>query len=122
MCPLFVCSIFNVRYITGRDCRVTPSNLFSALCDYFSKFVLSPNGPSFKFLLFCNKLDFHKPQRVLPFRIFKPSSFLSLRYSADLRPSRLVLNLMHKVRLFSVVWTPFVVRWFEKNVLEKSSL
>ena len=47
--PPFVYSIFNVRYKTGRDYRVPPFEFFSALCDFFSNFLLSPNGPPFKF-------------------------------------------------------------------------
>ena len=37
-----------------------------------------------------NKLDFQKTQRVPPFTISKSLSFLSLRYGADFRRSRLV--------------------------------
>ena len=65
--PPFVYSIFNVRYKTGRDYRVPPLNFFSALCDFFSNFLLSPNGPPSSFLIFCSKLKFQKAQRVPPF-------------------------------------------------------
>ena len=60
-------------------------------------------GSLFNFLIFCNKLDFQKAERVPPFTILKPSPFLSLRYSADFRRSRLVL-----MELFSLfVYSPY---------------
>ena len=51
---------------------------------------MSPKGRSFIFLIFCNKLDFQKAQRVPPSTILKTSRFLSLGYGADFRRSRLV--------------------------------
>ena len=74
---------------------------------------MSPNGPLSFFLIFCNKLKFQKDQKVPPFTLFdiviffgmiifcqkisffqflKTLRFLSLRYSADFRRSRLVLQ------------------------------
>ena len=47
-------------------------------------------APSF-FLIFCNKLDFQKAQRVPPSTILKTLRFLSLGYGADFRRSRLVV-------------------------------
>ena len=44
----------------------------------------------FIFLIFCNKLDFQKAQRVHPSTISKTLRFLSLGYGADFRRSRLV--------------------------------
>ena len=78
---------------------------------FFDNFLMSPKGPPSIFLIFCNKLDFQKAQRVPPFTIFdivrffeiifchkncffsvfKNFALLSLRYSADFRRSRLVL-------------------------------
>ena len=52
---------------------------------------MSPKGRSFIFLIFCNKLDFQKAQRVPPSTILKTLRFLSLGYGADFRRSRLVL-------------------------------
>ena len=46
-------------------------------------------APSF-FLIFCNKLDFQKAQRVPPSTILKTLRFLSFGYGADFRRSRLV--------------------------------
>ena len=46
---------------------------------------MSPKGPPSFFLIFCNKLEFQKA-----FYILKTLRFLSLRYSADFRRSRLV--------------------------------
>ena len=45
-------------------------------------------APSF-FLIFCNKLDFQKAQRVHTSTILKTLRFLSLGYGADFRRSRL---------------------------------
>ena len=88
--PPFVYSIFNVRYKTGRDYRVPPFEFFSALCDFFSKFFCRQRVPLQVFLIFCSKLKFQKAQRVSPSTILKTLHFLSLRYSADFRRSRLV--------------------------------
>ena len=74
---------------------------FSALSDCFKILNFFPNFflnrifsvakvlPSI-FLIFCNKLDFQKVEKVSPFTILKSLRFLSLRYSADFRRSRLV--------------------------------
>ena len=62
-------------------------NFFSALCDFF-RFFLSPKGPPSSFLIFCSKLKFQTAQKV--FTILGTFRFLSLRYSADFRRSRLV--------------------------------
>ena len=62
--------------------------LFSALCD-FSKFLLSPKGPPSLFWYFSTDWIFKTPKRS-PFTILKTLRFLSLRYSADFRRSRLV--------------------------------
>ena len=47
--PPFSYAIFIERYKTGRDYRVPPLSFFSALCDFYSNFFLSPKGPPFKF-------------------------------------------------------------------------
>ena len=66
--PPFMYSIFNVRYKTRRDYRVTPLNFFrQCACDFFLKLFLSPKGPPSSFLIFCSKLKFQKAQRVIPF-------------------------------------------------------
>ena len=59
----------------------------------FSNFFKCLQRPSFIFLIFCNKLDFRKAEIVPPFTILKTLRFLSLRYSADFRRSRLVVIL-----------------------------
>ena len=56
----------------------------------FRNFSMSPKGRSFIFLIFCNKLDFQKAQRVTPSTILKTLRFLSLGYGADFGRSRLV--------------------------------
>ena len=65
--PPFSYSIFIVRYKTGRDYRV---RVFSALCNFFSKFFVSPKSPPSSFLIFYSKLKFQKAQRVFPFKFF----------------------------------------------------
>ena len=52
---------------------------------------MSPKGRSSIFLIFCNKLDFQKAQRVLLSTILQTLHFLSLGYGADFRRSRLVI-------------------------------
>ena len=49
---------------------------------------MSSKGPSFNFLILCNKLDFQKAQRVPFFTISKTLRLLSLTYSANFRRSR----------------------------------
>ena len=67
------------------------SNFFFGTVRLFSKYFLSPKGPpSIFFKIICSKLKFQKAQRVSIFTILKTWRFLSLRYSADFRRSRLV--------------------------------
>ena len=68
--PPFVYSIFNVRYKTGRDYRV-PFEFFSALCDFFSNFLLSPNGPPFKFFDILQQTEVSKSPKGPPFPVFR---------------------------------------------------
>ena len=67
---------------------VPPLNFFRHWAT-FSEF-LSPKSPSSICLIFCYKLNFQKAQRVPLLKISKTFRFLSLRYSADFRRSRLV--------------------------------
>ena len=60
--PPFVYSIFNVRYKTGRDYRVPPLNFFRQCATFFSNFLLSPNGPPFKFFDILQQTSFKKPK------------------------------------------------------------
>ena len=60
------------------------SNFFSK---HFRFFLNVSKGPPSIFLIFCNKLDFQKVERVLPFTILKTLRFLRLRYSSDFRRS-----------------------------------
>ena len=68
--PPFVYSIFNVRYKTGRDYRVPPFEFFSALCDFFSNFLLSPNGPPFKFFDILQQTEVSKSPKGPPSLVF----------------------------------------------------
>ena len=89
----------------------SPFGFFSALCDFSKNILMSQKGPPFEFFIFCNRIYVNKAQRVPPFTFFgtmrrflkekkiKNSNFffkksllrfLSLRYSADFRRSRLV--------------------------------
>ena len=56
------------------------------------------------FLTFCNKLDCQKSQKVSLFTILKILRFLSLRYSADFRRSRLVFKMKNCRRIFQTVF------------------
>ena len=51
---------------------------------------MTPKGPPSTLLIFCNGLDFQKVERVPPLTNLKNCAFLSFRYSADFRRSRLV--------------------------------
>ena len=65
--------------------------IFLALCDFFSKIFLSPKGPPFKFFDILQQTGFSESRKGPPFNKFlKKCAFLSLRYSADFRRSRLV--------------------------------
>ena len=88
--PPFVYSIFNVRYKTGRDYRVPPLIFFRQWATFFRIFFCRQTVPPSSFLIFCSKLKFQKAQRVPLLQVQKLSAFLSLRYSADFRRSRLV--------------------------------
>ena len=66
---------------------------FSLHCAIFSgKSFFVSEGRLHLFLIFCNKIDFQKARSVPLFSILKTLRFLSLRYSADFRRSRLVIR------------------------------
>ena len=109
--PPFVYSIFNVRYKILWDYRVPPLIFFRHCATFFRKFLMSPKGPPLSFLLFCNRMHVWKSKRVPSSTFFgtvrhfpkekffskisvffqkNVLRFLSLRYSADFRRSRLV--------------------------------
>ena len=76
--------------------------IFSFLLEnfkFFRNFSMSPKGRSFIFLIFCNKLDFQKAQRI-PSTILKTLRFLSLGYGADFRRSRLVFRQTTELTLY----------------------
>ena len=63
-----------------------------------SKFFNVSEGSLLRFfLIFCNKLDFQKAQRVPPSTILRTLRFLSLGYGADFRRSRLVRSYSAKI-------------------------
>ena len=52
---------------------------FFRLCEtFFENFLMSPKGPPFIFLIFCNKTNFKKSQRVPSFRFFGTMSLLKI--------------------------------------------
>ena len=65
--PPFVYSIFNVRYKTGRNYRVPPLNFFRHCATFFSNFLLSPNGPPFKFFDILQQTEVSKSPKGPPF-------------------------------------------------------
>ena len=69
--PPFVYSIFNVRYKTGRDYRVPPLNFFRHCATFFSNFLLSPNGPPFKFFDILQQTEVSKSPKGPPFLVFR---------------------------------------------------
>ena len=66
-------SIFNVRYETGRDYRVPPLNFFRHCATFFSNFLLSPNGPPFKFFDILQQTEVSKSPKGPPFQVFRHS-------------------------------------------------
>ena len=68
--PLFVYSIFNVRYKTGRDYRIPPLNFFRHCATSFSNFLLSPNGPPFMFFDNLQQTEVSKSPKGPPFLVF----------------------------------------------------
>ena len=69
--PPFVYSIFYVRYKTGRDYRVPPLNFFRHCATFFSNFLLSPNGPPFKFFDILQQTEVSKSSKGSPFLVFR---------------------------------------------------
>ena len=66
--PLFVYSIFNVRYKTGL--QGPPLNFFGTVRLFFRNFFCRQTVPPSSFLTFCSKLKFQKAQRVPPSLVF----------------------------------------------------
>ena len=69
--PPFVYSIFYVRYKTGRDYRVPPLKFFRHCATFFSNFLLSPNGPPFKFFDILQQTEVSKSSKGSPFLVFR---------------------------------------------------
>ena len=69
--PPFVYSIFNVRYKAGRDYRVPPLNFFRHCATFFSNFLLSPNGPPFKFFDILQQTEVSKSPKGPSFLVFR---------------------------------------------------
>ena len=69
--PPFVYSIFYVRYKTGRDYSVPPLNFFRHCATFFSNFLLSPNGPPFKFFDILQQTEVSKSSKGSPFLVFR---------------------------------------------------
>ena len=60
-----------VTYHTGRDqTKGTPLSVLFRHCETFSPEIFSPKGPTFNFLIFCDKMDVETPQRVHPFSFY----------------------------------------------------
>ena len=117
--PPFIFPLFQGN-LQNRTClKGPPYEFFSALCDFFSKkFLMFQKGPPSNFFSFCNWMYDNTFQRVPPFtffgtmRLFLKENFfqilhvffqknflrfLSLRYGADFRRSRLVICFPIKV-------------------------
>ena len=109
--PFIFYFFFKETYKTGRAQRVPPLDFFRNCATFFRKFFNVPKGSPFEFLIFCNGMFVDKSRRVPTFTFFgtmrlllkkfffqkfqffsKKSvlRFLSLRYGADFRRSRLV--------------------------------
>ena len=114
-----------------------------SLKKFFGKFFYVPKGSPLQFFfIFCNQLEFHKAGRVLTFQfwaldmaptlavlglfsIFKTLRFLSLRYSAEFRRSRIDSQCFMKwnatiivtcLNIFSIHtnWPKFFFQKFDK--------
>ena len=72
--PPFIYSLLNVRYKTRRD-YVPPLNVFFRHCATFLFEFFVVKVSSIIFLIFCNKLDFQKAERVPLSQFQKPCAF-----------------------------------------------
>ena len=69
--PLFVYSIFNVIYKTGRDYKVPPLNFFRHCATFFPNFLLSPNVPPFRFFDILQQTEVSKSPKGPPLSSFR---------------------------------------------------
>ena len=114
-------SIFNVRYKTGRDYRV-PLWIFFGTVRLFFEIVSISKGSPFKFFDILQQSEVSKSPKGPPFTIFKTLRFLSVRYSADFRRSRLVLYIILCVVSSVLDKAPFVKSKNEFSEVEKKKL
>ena len=82
-----------------------PFQFFSALRDiffgiFFSKFFF-PKGPPCIFLMFCDRMDVEKPQRVPPFSFFRHCEIFFPKM---------------KKKFFSSIFSCFATEWMLKNL------
>ena len=68
--PLFVYSIFNVRYKTGRDYRVPPLNFFDTVRLFFRIFFVAKRSP-FKFFDILQQTEVSKSPKGPRFLVFR---------------------------------------------------
>ena len=76
-----------------------PFQFFPALRDFFSGKFFSSKGPPFNFLLFCDRMDVGKSQRVPPF-----SFFSALRFFPENK------------KKFSSIFSCLATEWMLKNL------
>ena len=80
-----------------------PFQFFSALRDiFFRNFffeIFSPKGPPCIFLMFCDRMDVEKPQRVPPFSFFRHCEIF-----------------FPKMKNFSSIFSCFATEWMLKNL------
>ena len=73
--PKWFYLFFRVTYQTGRDQESPLSIFFGTARHFFSESFFrnffSPKGPPCIFLMFCDRMDVEKPQRVPPFSFFR---------------------------------------------------
>ena len=104
--PLSCTQFFNERYQTGRDYRVSLWFFFGTVRLFFEIFFVAKGSP-FKFFDILQQTRFSKSRKGPPFTILKTLRFLSLRYSADFRRSRLVESCFRS----KAYRTPIVIFW-----------
>ena len=78
-----------------------PFQFFSALRDIFFRIFFSSKGPPCIFLMFCDRMDVGKSQKVPPFSFFRHCEIFSRK---------------EKIYFFSSIFSCFATEWMLKNL------
>ena len=79
LCANFLTKFSKQKILTFFDNMRPPLPLFGFLRLIFENFLMSPKGPPFIFLIFCNRTNVKKFKRVSSFRFFGTTKLLKIR-------------------------------------------